>query len=54
MNHIQAFMNFMSTITRDTNNNVVAQSLHLMNNVLKRDSSIVTKVTIDDMIPMLI
>ena len=54
MNHIQAFINFLSNVTRDTNNNVVSQSLNLINKVLKRDSSVVTKITIDDMIPMLI
>ena len=52
--HIGQFMNFLSNVTRDVNNNVITKSLQLINKTLVNDASVVTKIQIDEMIPMLI
>ena len=53
-NHTSNFMAFLSKVIRDTNNNVVASTISLMNDFIKADTSIVSKLQIDDMVPMMI
>ncbi len=52
--HVIGFMNLLNKTTWDTNNNVVADSLKLMNQVFQADWAVLNKINIDDMVPMMI
>ena len=52
--HCIGFSNLLVKLIRDTNNNVVHSSLALFKKLFTRDKAILSKLNIDDMVPMLI
>jgi len=54
MNHIQGFISFLAKLNRDTNNNVIYNSIKLMNKTFQQDSQVLAKVNIEDLLPSFI
>lgn len=53
LSHVQAFTTFITKMTRDTNNNVILQTLKLMKLVLSTSVAL-QKVNLEDLLPALI